>query len=278
MVLTSGMQSREQTRPLLRWAGSKRLQMPLLRRFWPERFERYVEPFCGSCAALFGSPAVPALMNDLNSELVNFWRHVASVPESLQRRVSCLPNDPEVYYSLRSTDPGDLDPEMRAVRFLYLNRYSFNGLYRTNRWGRYNVPYGGRRCGSVPDESTFVSISQRLQSVTFYNFDFEEFLCQSSKAGDFVYLDPPYAVDGSRVPMGYDAGGFGSSDLPRLERVLSSLSERGVKFLLSYAKDADVMSALKHFYRGKYPVQRRISGFKAGRHASEEVVFSNYAQ
>lgn len=263
-------------RPLLRWAGSKRAQLPQIRKFWPTGFERYLEPFCGSCAALLDHQPPSALMNDINAELVNFWTMVKADPAAVHAGVAALPNSPDQYYSLRAIDPATLDRSERAVRFCYLNRYSFNGLYRTNRQGQYNVPYGGRRCGAVPPLDDFHEQSGRLAGADFICSDFEQFIRENARAGDFFYLDPPYAVKGSRVSGEYDPRAFKIYDIDRLMDCLEYIDGVGATFLLSYADDARVIERLKDHLRGRYDVRRRIAGFRGGRGASHELAFTNY--
>lgn len=263
-------------RPLLRWAGSKRAQLPLIERFWPATFARYLEPFCGSCAALFYRRPRLAAMNDINPELINFWRTIKDSPRELHAGANALPNSQLTYYEMRAREPMELPALERAVRFLYLNRYSFNGLYRTNRFGSYNVPYGGKRCGTLPALATFLAHSEALQGATFSCSDFEQFLMDSAQEDDFVYLDPPYAVKGSRVSGEYDQKSFRYSDFERLVPILACLDAIGAKFLLSYAGDERVTRALGVYLRGQYGVRRRISGFNSGRVVTAEFVFSNY--
>jgi DNA adenine methylase len=263
-------------RPLLRWVGSKRLQLPIIQRYWPAHFERYVEPFCGSCAALFYRSPQRALMNDINPELINFWRIVKCAPKELYARSYKIANSEETYYKMRAQSPTELSAIDRAVRFLYLNRYSFNGLYRTNRRCEYNVPYGGIRCGDFPPLAAFLAHAKVLASTELHCGDFEECLTSSPMENDFIYLDPPYAVKGTRVSGEYDLRSFRSIDFERLVSLLYDLNRRGIKFLLTYPPDERATSALSHFILGRYPVRRRISGFRYGRTITEEVAFANY--
>jgi DNA adenine methylase len=263
-------------RPLLRWAGSKRQQLPRIRQCWPPEFSRYIEPFCGSCAALSANPGVPAIMNDINPELINFWRILQDKPKELHAAIAAFPIDEITYYEVRALKPAELSDFDRASRFGYLNRYSFNGLYRTNRKGEFNVPFGGRRMGSVPPVEQYVSVSSRFKNVEFHCSDFELFLSGHVKKGDFIYLDPPYVLKGSRVAGGYDIASFGERDVDRLVGALHSLDKAGALFLLSYAPDCRLESELAEFYKGTYPVVRRISGFRKGRTSTFETMFSNF--
>ncbi len=215
-------------------------------------------------------------MNDINPELINFWRVIKLRPRELHAAADMLPNSERTYYKMRALEPTELPDLDRAVRFFYLNRYSFNGLYRTNRFGTYNVPYGGRRCGTLPPLAAFLTHSEALEAVDFSCADFEGFLMDSAREDDFVYLDPPYAVKGSRVSGEYDQRSFRHSDFERLVPLLELLNTIGAKFLLSYAADERVAKALSTYLRGQYGVRRRISGFRHGRTVTDEIVFSNY--
>ncbi len=263
-------------RPLLRWAGSKRMQLPEIKKLWPTAFDRYLEPFCGSCAALAHVDSRAAILNDINPELINFWREIKARPLEVHAGVSAEPKSSERYYELRSQEPASLAPTARAIRFCYLNRYSFNGLYRTNKFGQYNVPYGGKRCGSVPPAETFQQQSEILADADFDCGDFEKFVRDHVRRGDFVYLDPPYAIKGSRVSGDYDPQSFRSYDLERLVRCLEHIDSVGAKYLLSYADDEGLRNALNSQLRGSYEVRRRISGFQRARTTSQELAFANY--
>ena len=143
------------TRSPLRWAGSKRKLLPTLKRLAPVRFRRYVEPFCGSLCLYVALKPASAFVGDINEELVNFYRMIAWRPKAIASATHLLRRDEATYYELRQHDPLVLSAQERAVRFLYLNRFCFNGVYRTNRQGFFNVARG-KHMGSIPSVQELV--------------------------------------------------------------------------------------------------------------------------
>jgi DNA adenine methylase len=130
--------------PFLRWAGSKRLLLPVLQNFWTARHKRYVEPFAGSACLFFAIKPAKAILGDLNPELIATYIEVKyRIGAVLDELKKLKPKSKREYKRLRSIDIAALTPPARAARFIYLNRYCFNGIYRTNLLGQFNVPYSG---------------------------------------------------------------------------------------------------------------------------------------
>jgi DNA adenine methylase len=178
------------TPPLLRWAGSKRKLLPELMRHVPEAFERYVEPFAGSGCLFFSLRPRKAVLGDINSELIETYRTIAKHPKLVARSLHALRGDKRTYYRLRDHYAPE-SPVDRATRFVYLNRHCFNGVYRINRAGRFNVPRGNRT-GGIPSEAEFYRCSIALRGTELRAGDYRTCLADIG-SGDFVYLDPPYA-------------------------------------------------------------------------------------
>src|SRR5580658_9292846 len=159
--------------PFLRWAGSKRRLLPTLQTFWTEKHKRYVEPFAGSACLFFAIKPPKAILGDLNPELIATYMEVKHRIGGVLEELRKLPAaDRHEYGRLRKADPKAMTKARRAARFIYLNRYCFNGIYRTNLKGQFNVPYSGVRCGSVPADSVFEKSSKRLRNARFMNADF----------------------------------------------------------------------------------------------------------
>src|SRR5258708_201479 len=135
---------------IFRWAGSKRQLLPLLEGYWSRDFGRYVEPFAGSACFFFRLMPERALLADINKELICAYRQIKADALKVHNSLKKLSTGSDTYYQQRSLDPVYLSPNARAARFIYLNRYCFNGLYRTNQRGEFNVPYGGQATGSTP--------------------------------------------------------------------------------------------------------------------------------
>src|SRR3984957_7722891 len=172
--------------PFLRWAGSKRRLLPVLQTFWTKKHKRYVEPFAGSACLFFAIKPAKAILGDLNPELIATYIEVKYRIDAVLKELKRLkPDDKEEYLRLRKLDTATLAPHARAARFIYLNRYCFNGIYRTNLAGQFNVPYSGVRCGAVPPDAIFEKCSSRLRRARFINGDFENVLRHAQK-GDLV--------------------------------------------------------------------------------------------
>ena len=165
-------------------------------------------------------------------------------------------------------------PAKKAARFIYLNRFCFNGLYRTNLKGQFNVPYGGAKAGEVPSEVVLRTCSRLLKGARLIPGDFEKVL-ETATPGDFIYMDPPFSVQAKRVFKEYNAAIFNNDDLRRLRTWLELLSARQIDFLVSYA-ECDEANYLKEGFHSKtISVRRNIAGFTASRQASNEVLVSS---
>lgn len=182
----------------LRWAGSKRRLIPVLRTYWRPEFRRYLEPFAGSACLFFSLNPPRAILGDVNRELISTYLETKYRVAGVIKRLSNMRPNRRTYIRLRSFAPDDLGRAARAARFIYLNRYCFNGLYRTNQRGQFNVPYGGEKSGRLPSAEVLRQCSRRLKTARLIAGDFEQVLRLAVK-GDFVYMDPPYAVGARRV-------------------------------------------------------------------------------
>ncbi len=264
----------ERCAPLLRWAGSKRQLRAELARYWKPSFTRYVEPFAGSCSLFFWLSPERALLTDKNRELIDAYRVLSKHPEELHGIVSSYPRGREAYNELRSENPGDLSAMRRAARFVFLNRYCFNGIYRTNRTGRFNVPFSPTKTGSVPPLQSFRACADLLQRAVLRSADFGTTL-RHVQPGDFVYLDPPYATTTRRVFTEYGPKPFGRDDLERLQRHLRKLDARGAAFVLSYADCAELRAAKRDWNVRTVTVRRNVAGFRSHRRRARELIVSN---
>jgi DNA adenine methylase len=261
--------------PFLRWAGSKRRLLPTLQTFWTKKHKRYVEPFAGSACLFFAIKPPKAILGDLNPELIATYIEVKyRIGDVLAELKALRPEDKEEYLRLREIDISTMNPAARAARFIYLNRYCFNGIYRTNLAGKFNVPYSGVRCGGFPADDLFRKCSRRLGKTRFMRGDFERVLKQA-KAGDLVYMDPPFAVRERRVFSEYDPSTFTSDDIRRLRGWMEALDGKGISFIVSYAESAEADVLKDGFTYRTVEVRRNIAGFAAHRAMSNEIIISN---
>jgi len=261
----------------LRWAGSKRKQLPKLATYWNESYGRYVEPFMGSACLFFSLNPSTALLSDLNEELVHTFCMVRDGPKQVYKALMSLPLGKVSYYQVRGKNPNNLSPVNRAARFIYLNRFCFNGIYRTNLKGEFNVPYAPTGTGGLPTLEFLQSIATQLKRSTISCGDFEKILLKEVRKNDFVYMDPPYAVSTRRVFREYGPQPFGFDDVNRLVRLLDEMDRRKAKFVVSYALTNEVLRAFHRWDIKRIVTHRNVSGFAEHRRKAVEILVSNIA-
>lgn len=256
---------------------------------FPENFEgRYFEPFLGGGAVLFaGDFGTSAIAGDKNEELINCYLQVRDSSEELISMLSSceFENTSENYYQIRKWDRnGRLEVERtpleRAARFIFLNRFGFNGVYRVNSRGEYNVPYGGAQRNRTLDSSRLLAASESLQGVAFEPMSYKELLRKfKPEAGDLVYFDPPYdPVSETSAFVGYTSQGFNSFDQEDLANSAIQLATEGVHVVLSNS-DTDLIRRLYLFegspFAAKHvsiPVRRSVSAAKSSRGYTAELI------
>lgn len=268
------VRQRKKNRPLVRWAGSKTRILHLLAAHSPPSYERYIEPFCGSLSLFLRLKPASALVGDINSELINFYEQVKAFPEEIASRVHEMPRTKEEYYRVRSLSSIELSNFERSVRFFFLNRHCFNGVYRTNKLGNFNVPFGSK-LSEVPSEAEIVEFAGFVKDTVFINSDFQQTISESGR-GDFIYLDPPYAGTESKDRGEYGVGSFKAFDITRLGDVLRAAAHRGSKVLLSYANTEAIREEFADWNIHEISVERSVSGFASGRKKVKEVLITNY--
>ena len=258
----------------LRWAGSKKRLFPKILPYWGNGFQRYIEPFMGSAALFFRLNPTTAILSDINSELVETFCAVRDHPKAVYNRLLKIPLGKESYYLIRNKDCSQIPLIDRAARFIFLNRFCFNGLYRTNLSGKFNVPYASSRTGNLPTLIELYSASKALSCADIKKRDFEEII-QEVQFGDFVYMDPPFAVKNRRIFCQYGPDSFGINDLKRLSSALSEIDRRGATFLVSYALCSESLQVFENWNVKRVLTQRSIAGFSENRKNAFEVLVSN---
>ncbi|MFM6189433.1 DNA adenine methylase, partial [Planktothrix sp.] len=215
-------------KPFLKWAGGKRQLLPEIRKYLPKNIGKttYFEPFLGGGALLFELQPKTAIVNDKNKELINCYQ---VIKDSVEELIQALQNhkqnhSEEYYYHLRQLDRfkkkyNQLSNIEKAARIIYLNKTCYNGLFRVNSHGYFNVPFGRYKNPNILDEAVLRGVNDYLnqKSVTFLNRDFAEAV-ETAKKGDFVYFDPPYdPVSNTASFTGYDINGFNQEQQERLK-------------------------------------------------------------
>jgi len=265
------------TSPLLKWPGSKMAIVSKLVSLVPARFERYHEPFVGGGSLFFVLRPGHAILGDRNAELVNLYRVVRDEPDALVAALRGHENTREHYHRVRGIHPDALVPVERAARTLFLNRTCFNGLYRVNRHGLFNVPYGSQAHTTFFQPALIHGAHRALRGVEVHCEDFEA--CGArARSGDFVYLDPPYAVglNAGRV-FKYQAGGFGEAEQRRVADLCRQLDKRGCLFMLSNSDCPLTRELYAGFELEALSVARRIGGPQGRGDRAAEIVVRNYS-
>lgn len=242
--------------PVVKWVGGKRQIINEIVKYVP-KYSAYYEPFLGGGAVLFKLQPKIAVVNDINSELINLYEviknNVDELIESLRKHER--KNGKAYFYRIREQDRDKeqynlLTPIQRASRLIYLNKTCYNGLFRVNKAGQFNTPFGNYKNPNIVNEYTLRAVSNYFNKaqITFACKDFDEVL-KGARKGDFVYLDPPYdPVSDTASFTGYDKGGFNQSEQIRLKNTCDKINEKGVKFLLSNS----ATDFIKDLYKGKY--------------------------
>lgn len=263
-----------QMRPLFRWAGSKKKLLPQIKKYLPHTYSRYFEPFCGSACLFFDTLPQKAVLSDMNAELIHTYLMVKEAPSKVYDFLQGLDVSQDEYKRVRNLDEHALEDYQRAGRFIYLNKLCFNGVYRTNLQGRFNVPMG-IKTGSIPKLSDLELYSEHLRDVEFFARDFESVVNMANK-DDFVYLDPPYSKPDSRKRGEYGPNSFDYGDIERLVNVLISANKRGVPFVLSYCESDILLSAIPSEWSVEHlSVRRHVAGFHQHRRMVGELLISN---
>ncbi len=261
----------------LKWAGGKRWFVSREYQRFPREFNRYIEPFLGGGAVFFYLEPQEAILSDINSELINTYIAVRDDIESVYRnlRIHARNHCKEYFYGVR--DRRTRTSATSAARMIYLNKSCFNGIYRVNKQGKFNVPYGMREEISF-DYEHLIESSNVLQNVQILCQDFEATI-DMAREGDFVFCDPPYAVtDEENRFIGYNADVFSWQDQIRLANALERAQNRNVKIIMTNVEHEDVRRLYENIEGVTLDtVQRQcfISGTTDGRRAYQELIVSS---
>ena len=265
-------------RPFVKWAGGKRQIIGDLLLRVPREFGTYFEPFLGGGALLFELTPERAVVGDINYELINAYLVVRDRVEDLIEDLKRHRNERDYYYRIRSLDPESLDPVKRASRFIYLNRTCYNGLWRVNSKGQFNVPFGRYRNPKICDEENLRAVSEYLRSteVKIIHGDYREVL-RTAGRGDFVYLDPPYApVSDTSKFTEYVSGGFTEEDQVELAKVFRDLDSRGCLVMVSNSDTPLVRDLYRGYLIEEVRANRFINCVARRRSNHRELIIRNY--
>ena len=273
-------------KPFVKWAGGKRQLLPAIANHIP-KFERYFEPFLGGGAVFFSLISqyrdAKWFVSDLNSDLVLSYVTVRDRVKELihaleLHSVNYFKNPSSYYYKIRESNPkGEID---KVSKLIFLNKTCFNGLYRVNSKGKFNVPLGKYINPNIVNKESLLAVSETLQSkeVSIKCQDFERAL-KNAVSGDFVYMDPPYhPVSETASFTSYTEGDFDYKDQERLYAKFKALDRKGVKVLLSNSKSPEILDLFEEFSDGIIEINanRFINSISKKRTGHTELLIKNY--
>lgn len=277
---------KSEPKPFLKWVGGKGRLLDQLLPLFPDTFEAYYEPFFGGGAAFFALAPVTGQINDVNKALMGSYVNVRDNTEKVIKSLKILEeeyralsdDDRQTYYYERRTEYNSINPSSirKTVLLIFLNKTCFNGLYRENRKGDFNVPCGKYANPTICDEDTLRAVSKMLQYVTITSMTYAEAV-KNAKSGDFVYLDPPYyPLNPTSSFTSYSVDGFTEQNQRQLKELFDDLTKRGVKAVLSNS-DTPFIRELYKGYRQEFILAgRAINAVGAKRGKISEIVVLNY--
>lgn len=251
----------------------------LLRRL-PASFGGYHEPFVGGGALFFRlyreGKIRRAIISDLNRELIDTYIAIRDRLPEVTELLSGYPHDKEFYYRLREKDPDKMTLPEKAARMIYLNKTGYNGLYRVNKKGKFNVPFGNYKNPAYYDPENLAAVSAALREATILCAPFETVI-ERARPDDLVYFDPPYQpVSQTAHFTAYQAGGFAAEDQERLRDVCEQLTRQGVWFILSNSDTPRIRELYAGFFIGQVQARRAINCKGEKRGAVSELIITNY--
>lgn len=263
--------------PFLKWAGGKTQLLPEIRSRVPTKFNRYIEPFLGGAAVFFDLAPQDAILADANVELMNCFQIVRDYPNELLQTIAKFSISEDEYYRVRSLDPLKLSTLSRAARFIFLNKTCFNGLYRVNKAGKFNVPFGKIKSCTLANADAIYSASRVLKSAKLIAKDYLEVLSDFSSRGDFIFLDPPYLPIGKYSDFKrYTKNFFYKEDHIKLANICKELDNRGCKFVLTNSYHPFIALIYSNFNIEKVESYRFINCIGSRRGKIAELIITNF--
>lgn len=270
--------------PFVKWAGGKRQLLDRISKRMPKAYNHYFEPFIGGGAVLFEFLPETAIINDINKALMNAYQVIRDEPRNFieaTRRLDAemWEDGKEYYYMMRKRYNEKLLKEAydveTAALFVFINKHCFNGLYRVNGKGLFNVPYNNSRSESI-EEGVILDVSDYLKNVQILNEDFQD-ACRNAGAGDFVFFDSPYAPLNPASFEAYTKEGFDVESHKRLAALFDELTGRGCYCMLTNHNT----EFINHLYSGKgYKIDvvsvKRLINSDASKRTGEEVIICNF--
>lgn len=268
---------------LIKWAGGKKQLLEQFEKFFPKEIERYFEPFVGGGTVAFfllkNHPEIKKIyLSDINEELIITYNAVKNDIDELIKLLKefKLKHNKEFYYEIRAQEVNKLKSVQIAARFIYLNRTCFNGLYRVNSKGGFNVPIGSYKNPAICNEEDLREISKLLQKDDVKVKQFYDSV-KEAKKGDFIYFDPPYYPLNKASFTTYTKDNFLEKEQEKLVEVFKELDKRGCKVMLSNSDSDFIKNLYKGYHINLVRARRMINCDATKRGAVNEVVITNYS-
>ena len=262
-----------QAKPVLKWAGGKTQLLDALLPKVPASYGRYIEPFFGGGALYFALRPEKAIISDSNPELINMYQQIADCVDDVIRLLKLYENTPEMFYAVRAQDWTKLPGEEAAARTIFLNKTCFNGLYRVNRRGQFNVPYGKYKNPKICDEEGLRAASEALKKAEILCGDYASVLDSHARPNDFIFLDPPYLPVSEYADFKrYTKEQFYEEDHVKLANLVMRLQERGCHLLLTNSNHPLVHQLYAPFSMDVVQTKRHIFCNGNSRKGAEVVV------
>jgi DNA adenine methylase len=266
--------------PFLKWAGGKSQLLATYSQFFPSKFKDYYEPFIGAGAVFFKLASerqtIDATISDCNAELINCYEQIKNNPTAVINALRIYKNDEDFFYAIRAQDASKLDRAQQAARMIFLNKTCFNGLYRVNKRGQFNVPFGRYKNPKILDEENILAVSKVLSRVKIFHRSFEQVAAEAKK-GDFVYFDPPYVpLTNTANFTSYTQNAFGLREQQALSETFRKLAHRGCYVMLSNSDTNLVRELYSDFHLFTVKATRAINCQPDKRGQITELVVTNY--
>ena len=263
-------------KPILKWAGGKTQLLEHLLPKIPKEYNKYIEPFFGGGALFFALKPNNSIIADSNPELINLYRVIAKDVNSLISELKNLKNEKDFFYDMRRKEFSELSEIEAAARTIFLNKTAFNGLYRVNKKGQFNVPFGYYKNPKILDEDQLLAASKLLKKTKILLGDFKDVLCENAKKGDFIFLDPPYLpVSKFSDFKRYTKEQFHEKDQISLANLVNKLSKKGCHILLTNSNHPLIHELYKDFNIDIYKTKRNINS-KSTNRKGEDIIVSNF--
>ena len=262
-----------QAKPIMKWAGGKTQMLGDIMPKIPQKYGKYIEPFIGGGALFFALSPDKAIIADSNPELINMYRQVADNVEAVISYLKKYKNTKEDFYEVRSLDWFKLKKEEAAARTIYLNKTCFNGLYRVNKKGQFNVPFRKYKAPNFCDEEALFAASDVLKKATITCGDYLSVLKEYAEPGDFIFLDPPYDTVFSDYGNEVFTGDFGEKEHRKLAADFRNLSAPSMMII---SETPLIVELYKKYIKGIYPKLYSVNIRNRFKSKANHLIITNY--